>query len=108
MQALSRAQATHRHRPFAGQHGQARAKALACFQKTYAAVKDRAPRAAPHRQGDDPASPRGKEQVPGGTKIRIAAARPITSGHHRRLARRRHRPARKEQPLRCKGTRLGA
>jgi hypothetical protein len=88
--------------PRDGTGARGRLRSLACFQKTDAAVKDRAPRAARSRQGDDPASPRGKEQVPEGTKIRIAAARPSTPGHRRRLARRRRRPARKEQPLRCR------
>jgi len=60
-----------------------------------------APRTARSRRGDNPASPRGKEPVPEGTKIRIAAARPVASKHHR-LAQRRHQPARKEQPLRCR------
>ena len=59
--------------PLAGQHGQARAKAPACFQKTYTAVKDQTPRATRSRRRDDPAFPRGKEQVPEGTKIKICS-----------------------------------
>jgi hypothetical protein len=64
-----------------GTGARGRMRSLACFQKTDAAVKDQAPRAAWSRRGDDPAFPRGKEQVPEGTKIRIAAARPSSPGH---------------------------
>ena len=48
---------------------QGRKRALACFQKTYAAVKDRLPRTAQSRRRNDPASLRGKEPVPEGIKI---------------------------------------
>ena len=43
---------------------QGRKRALACFQKTYAAVKDQLPRTARSRRRSGPASPRGKEPCP--------------------------------------------
>ena len=78
---------------------QGRKRALACFQKTYTTVKDRLPRTTRSRWRSDPHHCGGKEPVPEGIKITICSR----TAHHFQtpMARpRRHRPARKQQPLR--------
>jgi hypothetical protein len=86
---------------------QGRKRALACFQKTYAAVKDRLPRTAQNRRRNNPASLRGKEPVPEGTKIMICSR----TAHHFQTPPVRPKapptgPERATAPL--QGTRLGA